>query len=81
MHVFAIIFGFLLLVFGGGCVLLIVGGGLVTDPVSLLSDLPLLASIVLPFGVLPAALGWLLLRWGLRTDRAKRKAPDKQGPA
>ena len=72
MHIVAIIFGLLLLVFGGGCVLMFVGFGF-TDPKGMLADIPLLLTIVVPLGVLPAALGWFLFRWGMKRDR-KRQA-------
>ena len=79
MHVVAIIFGLLLLVFGGGCTLFILGGGLLSDGAALLADLPLLASILVPFGILPAIGGWFLFRWGLNVDRARRKARPEEG--
>jgi len=81
MHVVAIIFGLLLLVFGGGCTVLIVGGGLLSDPAALFADIPLLITILVPLGILPAIGGWFLFRWGLKTDRAKRREPDKTGEA
>lgn len=79
MHVVAIIIGLLLLVFGGGCTLLIVGSGLISDPAALIADIPLLASILVPFGILPAIGGWFLFRWGLKVDRARRKAQADGG--
>ena len=74
MHILAIVFGLLLLVFGGGCTLVVVGS-LLSDPGSMLSDLPLLLSIVVPLGILPAIGGWFLFRWGLKIDRQKRRQP------
>jgi hypothetical protein len=79
MHVIAIIFGLLLLVFGGGCTLFIVGGGLLSDGAALVADLPLLATILVPFGIVPAIGGWFLFRWGLKVDRAKRRAQADGG--
>ncbi len=78
MHMLLIIFGLVLLVFGGGCTLIVVGGGLLTDPASLFADVPLLLTILVPFGLLPAGLGWLLFRRGLRIDREKRNAVAAQ---
>ena len=73
MHILVMIFGLLLLVFGGGCTLFVVGLGL-TDPVNFLRDTATILQILLPFGVLPLVVGWLLFRYGLRKDREKRKA-------
>ena len=66
------------LIFGGGCTILIVGSGLMSDPSEFLSDIPLLLSILLPLGILPAVGGWLLFRRGLKIDREKRNALGKR---
>ena len=73
MHVLVMIAGLLLLLFGGGCTLFVVGLG-VFDFRNFINDLPNVLPILLPFGLLPLAVGWLLFRWGLNRDRAKRKA-------
>jgi hypothetical protein len=73
MGVLLIIIGLLLLLFGGGCTLILVFGGLFSDPGSLTADLPLLFSILVPFGLLPAGIGWLLFRAG------QRRVKDKNG--
>ena len=61
MHVVLIIIGLLLLVFGGGCTLILIGGGLTASSSNILADVPLLLSILVPFGIFPAVIGWLLL--------------------
>src|SRR5205823_1316358 len=56
MAILAIIFGILLILFGGGCTL-IVGGIMVSDPSSIINDLGTTLSILLPLGLLPLAIG------------------------
>ena len=71
MAILAIIFGILLILFGGGCTL-IVGGIMVSDPSSAINDLGSTLSILVPLGLLPLAIGILLVRWGVRKDRERR---------
>lgn len=73
MSVIAIIFGFLLLVFGGGCTLIFLYGAVI-DTRSMFSDVPALLMLWLPLGLLPMVLGWLLFRWGRRRDRERLSA-------
>ena len=80
MHVILIVIGLLLAVCGGSCVL-IVGGLALSDPKSLMSDPLSILALGGGIGVLPLVIGLLLLRWGLRIDREKRKAPLAKGPA
>lgn len=74
MHMVLIIMSLILLVFGGGCTLILVGGGLTASSSNILADVPLLLTILVPFGILPAIIGWLLFRWGLGISRRKREA-------
>jgi hypothetical protein len=76
MAILAIIFGILLILFGGGCTL-IMGGIMISDPSSM-SDLGTLLSILLPLGVLPLGIGILLLRWGVKKDRERRAAKPRK---
>jgi len=71
--ILAIIFGILLILFGGGCTL-IMGGIAVYDVSSIWNDLPDMLSIMLPLGILPLVIGILLVRWGLKTDRERRQS-------
>ncbi|WP_373503071.1 hypothetical protein [Aestuariivirga sp.] len=71
MNIVAIIFGLLLLAFGGGCVLMFVVFSF-TDPKGMLADIPVLLTTLVPFGVLPAILGWFLFRWGVKRDRKQQ---------
>ena len=73
MHVLLIVIGLLLAICGGSCVL-IVGGLALSDPQSLMSDPLSILALGGGIGVLPLVIGLLLFRWGLRIDRAKRKA-------
>jgi hypothetical protein len=73
MHILVMIAGLLLLLFGGGCTLFVVGLGLI-DFRNFINDLPNVLPILVPFGILPLVVGWLMFRWGLSRDRAKRKA-------
>lgn len=73
MHVVLIIIGLILLIFGGGCTLILVGGGLTATSSNILADVPLLLTFLIPFGILPAVIGWLLFRWGLGIGRRKRE--------
>ena len=73
MHILLIVFGLLLILFGGGCTV-VLGGMMVTDPGSFSSDFALMLSIWLPMGLAPLALGIWLFRVGLRKDREKRQA-------
>ena len=75
MYVVAAILGLLLLVFGGGCVIIMVGGTLFAGSGSLLANSQLFL-LALPLGVLPAGLGWLLLRYGMRKAAEKHPPPE-----
>ena len=72
MHIILIIFGVLLLLFGGGCTLIVLGL-ILPEPARLGSALAEMMPFWIPLGLLPLALGWLLLRWGLKLGRAKRE--------
>ncbi len=78
MHVLLIVIGLLLAVFGGGCVL-IMGVLVAGDLRSALNDLPTLFGFGGLLGLLPLAVGILLIRAGLRIDREKRKATIAPG--
>jgi TRAP-type C4-dicarboxylate transport system permease small subunit len=80
MHVLLIIFGLLLIVFGGGCTL-IVGGVTISDPSSATSDLATILPLWLVLGLLPLAAGIWLFRAGLRIDREKRQSARIPPPA
>jgi hypothetical protein len=80
MHVVAIIFGLLLLAFGGGCSLLVLGDGLNASPSSMFYDRSLMFTVLLLLGVLPALLGGLLLRRGISAGRRKNQSADRQDP-
>jgi hypothetical protein len=80
MHVVAIIFGLLLLAFGGGCSLLVLGYGLNASPSSMFYDRSLMFTVLLLLGVLPALLGGLLLRRGISAGRRKNQSADRQDP-
>jgi hypothetical protein len=79
MHVLAIIFGLLLLLFGGGCTLIFLFG-MVTDARSMLSDVPLLLTLWVPLGLLPLAVGYWLFRLGLRISRRRQEAAGAPQP-
>lgn len=80
MHVVAIIFGLLLLAFGGGCSLLVLGDGLNASPSSMFYDRSLMFTVLLLLGVLPALLGGLLLRRGISAGRRKNQSAGRQDP-
>ena len=79
MYIFAIAVGLLLVLFGGGCTL-IMGGLVISDPGSVMNDLGMVLSIVLPLGLLPLGVGILLIRWGVKKDRERRSARQKPPP-
>lgn len=79
MHILAIVFGLLLIMFGGGCTLIFLFGG-ITDPRSMFSDMGLFLTLWIPLGLLPLAGGIPLFRWGLKADRAKRQAAAAPKP-
>ena len=74
MHVVLIIIGGLFAAFGGGCTIIMLGLG-VTDPGSMLNDMGLLLSILVPLGLLPLGIGIALIRWGIRMGRQKSAGP------
>jgi hypothetical protein len=83
MHVLAIVLGFILLLFGGGCTLIFLVGA-VTDPRSFFGDIPLLLTLWLPLGLAPLAGGYFLFRYGRRRDEEVRRSkagakPDEPG--
>jgi len=80
MHVLAIVFGLLLIMFGGGCTLIFLFAAL-SDPASLFNDIGMYLVIWLPLGLLPLAGGLPLFRWGLKADRAKRQAAAQAAAA
>ena len=71
MHMLLIIFGVLLVLFGGGCTL-ILGGAMVAggNPVRDFQDMGMFLFLG---GLLPLTLGYFMFRSGLRRDREKRK--------
>jgi hypothetical protein len=79
MHVLLIVIGALFALFGGGCTLIMFGLG-VADPASMLNDIGLLLSIVVPLGLLPLGIGIALIRWGIRMGRQKSAAPPSSTP-
>lgn len=79
MRVLVMIAGLLLVLFGGGCTLFVAGIGLL-DFRNFITDLPSVLQILLPFGILPLAVGWLLFRWGLRGSRARSGAAERALP-
>jgi hypothetical protein len=72
MHIILIIFGVLLLLFGGGCTLIVLGL-IASEPNRIGSSLELMVPYWIPLGLLPLIIGWLLFRWGLKSRRAKRE--------
>ena len=72
MHIILIIFGVLLLLFGGGCTLIVLAM-IFSDPNRIGSSLALTVPYWIPLGLLPLIMGWLLLRSGLKSRRAKRE--------
>lgn len=79
MHVLVMIAGLLLVLFGGGCTLFVAGIGLL-DFRNFITDLPSVLQILVPFGILPLTVGWLLFRWGLRRSRARGMAAERALP-
>ena len=73
MPVLLIVFGLLLMLFGGGCTL-IVGGLFISDPSGGLDDLVSILPMWFGIGVAPLAGGFLMFRAGLSKDRERRKA-------
>jgi hypothetical protein len=70
MHIIAILFGLLLLLFGGGCTLIF----LITtlgDPQGMFSDMALLLQLWIPLGLVPLVGGWFLFQYGMRRGREK----------
>lgn len=72
MPIVLIIFGVLLLLFGGGCTVIVVGI-LVEDPERAWSTFQEFIPLWIPLGLLPLIIGGLLLRWGVKSRRAKRE--------
>ena len=72
MPIVLIIFGVLLLLFGGGCTMIMVGI-LVEDPEHAWSTLQEVIPFWMPLGLLPLIIGGLLFRWGVKSRRAKRE--------
>ena len=72
MPIVLIIFGVLLLLFGGGCTVIMVGI-LVEDPEHSWSTLQEVIPFWIPLGLLPLIIGGLLFRWGVKSRRAKRE--------
>jgi len=72
MPIVLIIFGVLLLLFGGGCTVIMVGI-LVEDPEHAWSTLQEVIPFWIPLGLLPLIIGGLLFRWGVKSRRAKRE--------
>jgi len=71
MHIVLIIFGVLLLLFGGGCTLIVLGEASY-DPSRFLSNFLDMMPFWIPLGLLPLIVGWLLVRWGVKWGRSKR---------
>jgi hypothetical protein len=81
VHVILVVFGALLLLFGGGCVLIMVGVA-ASDPRGFFGDLALTLSLLVPLGLLPLAAGYFLVRGGLRMRNRKRgsRTPSPRPP-
>lgn len=71
MYVILIIFGLLLLLFGGGCTVILLGL-IFEDPQNAWGTLQDAMPFWIPLGLLPLAIGGLLFRWGVKWRRAKR---------
>jgi len=71
VHIVLIIFGVLLLLFGGGCTLIVLGE-VSYDPSHFLSNFLDMMPFWIPLGLLPLIVGWLLVRWGVKWGRSKR---------
>jgi hypothetical protein len=72
MPVLLIIFGLLLMLFGGGCTL-IVGGLFISDSSGSFGDLGSILPMWLGIGVAPLVGGYFMFRAGLSKDRERRK--------
>jgi hypothetical protein len=80
MPIVLIIFGVLLLLFGGGCTLIMLGV-MIDDPSHIWSNLQDVAPFWIPLGLLPLVIGGLLVRGGLKWRRAKQAQPvDRVDP-
>jgi membrane protein implicated in regulation of membrane protease activity len=75
MHIIVIMFGLLLALFGGGCTL-IWGGAIVFSP-NAARDLNNYGAALFFAGLLPLAAGVLMIKWGVRRDREKRRQGKK----
>ena len=75
MYIILIIFGLLLLLFGGGCTLIALI--MMFESPTSMDNLGIILPYWIPLGLLPLIVGWLLLRGGIRSRRAKRAARDK----
>lgn len=73
MPVLLIIFGLLLMLFGGGCTL-IVGGLFISDPSGSFGDLGSILPMWLGIGLAPLIGGIFVFRLGLKLDRERRRA-------
>jgi hypothetical protein len=71
MHIILIIFGVLLLLFGGGCTLIVLWM-MLSEPGRIGDTLVVVVPYWIPLGLLPLGIGWLLFRWGVKTRRAKQ---------
>jgi hypothetical protein len=74
MHVIAILFGLLLLLFGGGCTLIFLFST-IQDPRSMLADAAMILQIWAPLGLIPLVAGWFLFRFGLKRSREGNSSP------
>jgi hypothetical protein len=74
MPIVLIIFGALLLLFGGGCTLIMLVV-MVQDPSNVWSNLQDVVPFWIPLGLLPLVIGGLLVRWGVKWRRAKQVKP------
>jgi hypothetical protein len=79
MPIVLIIFGALLLLFGGGCTLIVLGV-MIDDPNHAWSNLQDVAPFWIPLGLLPLVIGWLLFRWGVKSRRAKQVESEHSPP-
>ena len=75
MYIILIIFGLLLLLFGGGCTLISLI--MMVDSQTSMDNLGVILPYWIPLGLLPLIVGWLLVRAGIRSRRARRAARDK----
>ena len=72
MHILLIIFGALLVLFGGGCTLIL--GGTIVAGGNPIRDFQDVGVFLFLGGLLPLVIGYFLIRSGIRRDREKRKA-------